>query len=63
MARHTDASARSGCLAPRFCPTSVAAAFDSPHDGIRTNMMMRITIVQAATATLPNEAMIRITPT
>jgi len=26
-------------------------------------MMMRITIVQAATATLPNEAKMRITPT
>ena len=24
--RHTEASARSGCCAPRFCPTSVAAA-------------------------------------
>ena len=61
-ARHTDVSARSGWPAPRFWPTSVAAAFDSPHDGISTNMMMRITMVQPATATLPNDAMIRITP-
>ena len=61
-ARHADDSARSGWPAPRFCPTSVAAAFDSPHDGISTNMMIRMTIVQAATDTLPNDAMIRITP-
>ncbi len=61
-ARHTDVSARSGLPAPRFWPTSVAAAFDNPHDGISTNMMILITIVHAATATLPNDAMIRITP-
>ena len=62
QARQADVSARSGWPAPRFWPTSVAAAFDSPHDGISTNMMIRMTMVQAATATLPNDAMMRITP-
>ena len=33
VARQTDVSARSGCPAPRFWPTSVAAAFASPHAG------------------------------
>src|SRR5437588_12417692 len=60
--RHTEASARSGLPAPRFWPTSVAAAFDKPHDGISTNIRMRTAIVHAATATLPNDAMMRITP-
>ena len=30
---HTARSLRSGRLAPRFCPTSVAAALLMPHDG------------------------------
>ncbi len=32
-----DRSARSGCFAPRFCPTRVAAAFASPQEGSSAN--------------------------
>jgi hypothetical protein len=43
--RHTEASARSGSFAPRFCPSSVAAALESPHAGRIAKTMMRIAIV------------------
>src|SRR4051812_37454946 len=62
-ARQTDASARSGFMAPRFWPTSVAAAFDKPHDGSSANTTIRMAMVQLATATLPKVLTIRTTPT
>jgi hypothetical protein len=58
--RHTAASARSGSPAPRFCPTSVAAALDMPQAGIRVNIMMRIVIVAPATASVEMLARMRI---
>ena len=42
---HTDCSARSGCLAPRFCPTNVAAALLSPHAGIIKKISKRMAMV------------------
>ena len=57
--RHTDASARSGRAAPRFWPTSVAAALDMPHAGISVNIMMRMAMVAPATASLPMPARMR----
>ncbi len=39
----TERSALSGCLAPRFCPTSVVAALLNPHAGKIKN----ITILNA----------------
>ena len=51
-ARHVDATARSGLPAPRFWPTSVAAALPSPQDGSQMNSNMRRPIVYAATAVL-----------
>ena len=56
----TEASARSGCCAPRFCPTRVAAAFDMPQAGIIVNIITRIAMVAPATASLPMLARIRI---
>ena len=41
----TERAARSGFFAPRFWPTSVAAAFDIPHDGRSAKTTMRIAIV------------------
>jgi hypothetical protein len=41
----TERSARSGCPAPRFCPTRVAAALDTPHEGSRVKMKMRTAMV------------------
>ena len=41
----TERSARSGFFAPRFWPTSVAAAFDIPQDGRMAKMTMRTAIV------------------
>ena len=41
-ASHTARSLRSGRFAPRFCPTSVAAAEQMPHEGISANRMMRM---------------------
>ena len=35
----TDSSARSSCLAPRFCPTNVAAALLRPHAGKIKNII------------------------
>ena len=49
-----------GLRAPRFWPTSVAAAFDMPQAGIIVNIMMRIAIVAPATASLPMPARMRI---
>ena len=37
--RHTEASARPGSPAPRFWPTSVAAALDMPQAGISVNLV------------------------
>src|SRR2546421_4070325 len=59
----TDASARSGLPAPRFWPTSVAAALASPHAGRRAKSTMRIAIVYPASAALPNDARMRISAT
>src|SRR4051812_12265629 len=59
VARQTDVSARSGFPAPRFCPTNVAAAFESPHDGSSTNTTTQMGMVQLAPAALPNVARIR----
>ena len=56
----TEASARSGCCAPRFWPTSVAAAFDMPQAGIIVNIITRIAMVAPATASLPMLARMRI---
>ena len=39
---HTDCSARFGYSAPRFCPTSVAAALLMPHAGSKKNNNIRI---------------------
>ena len=55
----TERSARSGFEAPRFCPTSVAAALLNPHDGKITKIIIRTAIVYPATATLPNELTMR----
>ena len=41
---HTARSARSGFRAPKFCPTSVAAALLKPHDGRMTKMTTRMEI-------------------
>ena len=45
---HTERSARSGCLAPRFCPTSVAAALLMPQLGSSAKMIRRMPIVYPA---------------
>jgi hypothetical protein len=37
----TDCSARCNCLAPRFCPTSVAAELLRPHAGNKKNIIKR----------------------
>ena len=58
--RQTAASARSDLPAPRFCPTSVAAALDMPQAGISVNIMMRIAIVAPATASVDTLARMRI---
>src|SRR5581483_2923155 len=58
-ASHTDDSARSGRPAPRFWPTSVAAAFARPHAGSSAKITIRIAMVYAATALLPNDAIVR----
>ena len=42
---HTERYARAGFPAPRFCPTSVAAALLMPHDGSIAKMMIRSAIV------------------
>src|SRR5437867_1887812 len=55
---HTDSSARSGCLAPRFWPTSVAAALLKPKAGKIKNTIQRIATVYPATAVLPKPVMI-----
>ena len=39
---YTDCSALSGFLAPRFCPTNVAAALLNPHTGNRKKIKFRI---------------------
>src|SRR5262245_20026991 len=62
-ARQTDSSARSGLPAPRFWPISVAAALDNPHDGSSAKITIRMAMVHPATATLPNDATMRTTPT
>ena len=41
----TDCSARSGFLAPKFCPTKDAAALLIPHAGINVNNITRIAMV------------------
>jgi hypothetical protein len=46
--------------APRDCPTSVAAAFDIPHDGSSANMMTRIPMMLPATAALPKSETMRV---
>ena len=61
--RQTDFSALSGCFAPRFWPTRVAAAFAIPHAGNMVKINTRIPIVYPASASLPNCAMIRIRKT
>src|ERR1051326_8655366 len=55
LARHTDCSARSGCFAPRFCPTSIAAADPSPHEGRVEKITMRMATVYPAVAWLPKD--------
>ena len=60
---HTARSARSGARAPRFCPTSVAAAFATPQAGRMMKMTMRIAITYPASTTLPKVARIRMSPT
>ncbi len=57
--RHTAASARPGSPAPRFCPTSVAAALDMPQAGISVNIITRIAIVAPATASVDTLARMR----
>ena len=42
---HAARSARSGFLAPRFCPTSVAAALASPKEGRMAKMTSRMAMV------------------
>ena len=59
---NTEVSARAGCLAPRFCPTSVAAALLRPHDGRMTKMMIRIAIVYPARAAEPKVLTMRTSP-
>ena len=41
----TERSARSGRLAPRFCPTSVAAALLNHHAGSTEKITIRIAMV------------------
>ena len=62
LVRQTDRSALSGLPAPRFWPTSVAAALLMPQDGSIANTMILIASVLAAAAALPKLAMIRTTP-
>ena len=57
---HTARSARSGFPAPRFWPTSVEAAFESPQQGRMTKSATRMAITQPATAMVPKLAMMRI---
>ena len=56
---HTDFSARSGWLAPRFCPTIVAAALAIPQAGRIVNIITLMAIVYPASATLPKVEIIR----
>src|SRR5215813_2255086 len=59
LARHTACSARSGRFAPRFCPTSVAAADPSPQEGRVEKITIRIATVYPAVAWLPKDWTIR----
>ena len=54
----TDCSARNGCLAPRFCPTKVAAALLKPNAGKIKKTIHLIAIVYPATASLPKPVII-----
>ncbi len=56
----TAFSALSGLPAPRFWPTSVAAALAIPHAGRIVKMIMRMAIVYPARATLPKCDIMRI---
>ena len=49
----TLCSALSGLLAPRFCPTRVAAALLNPHAGKIKNTRFRIAIWKPADACVP----------
>ena len=49
---NTESSALSGCPAPRFWPTKVAAALLIPQAGNRKNMITRIAIWYPALASL-----------
>jgi hypothetical protein len=42
---HTEASALSGFIAHKFCPTKVAAALLIPQAGIKVNIITRIAMV------------------
>src|SRR4051794_30202403 len=55
---HTLFSALSGSFAPRFWPTSVAAALLNPQAGNRKKERIRNAIVYPAMASLPKPAMI-----
>src|SRR5690349_5947605 len=55
----TDFSARSGCPAPRFCPTKVADALAMPQEGRMVNTITLRAIVYPAIAALPNSDTIR----
>ena len=57
---HTARSARSGFPAPRFWPTSVEAAFESPQHGRMTKSATRMAMTHPATAMVPKLAMMRI---
>src|SRR5437868_8924616 len=56
--RQTDLSALSGCPAPRFCPTSVAAALARPHAGKMVKMQIRMAVPYPEVAALPDSEMI-----
>ena len=51
-----------GLPAPRFWPTSVAAALLTPNDGSSANRMMRIAMALPATAALPKPVRMRTSP-
>ena len=62
-ATQTLRSARSGSSAPRFCPTSAAAAEANPQAGSIVKISRRIETVYPATAASPKLATIRIRKT
>ena len=63
LVSQTARSARPGRPAPRFWPTSVAAAFESPQHGRITKSATRTAITQPATESVPKPAMMRMSRT